>query len=43
MKIYGAWDAFLVEQLKEQGDVSGYLDAVIEEYQIHGNLTTVQR
>ena len=42
MKIYGTWDAFLVEQLKEQGDVSGYLDAVIEEYQIHGNLATVQ-
>ena len=42
MKIYGTWDAFLVEQLKEQEDVSGYLDAVIEEYQIHRNLTTVQ-
>ena len=42
MKIYGTWDAFLVEQLKEQGDVSGFLDAVIEEYQIHGNLATVQ-
>ena len=42
MKIYGTWDAFLVEQLKEQEDVSGYLDAVIEEYQIHRNLATVQ-
>ena len=42
MKIYGTWDAFLVEQLKEEGDVSGYLDAVIEEYQIHGNLAAVQ-
>ena len=42
MKIYGTWDAFLVEQLKEEGDVSGYLDAVMEEYQIHGNLATVQ-
>ncbi len=42
MKIYGTWDAFMVEQLKEQGDVSGFLDAVIEEYQIHGNLATVQ-
>ena len=42
MKIYGTWDAFLVEQLKEQGDVSGFLDAVIEEYQIRGDLATVQ-
>ena len=42
MKIYGTWDTFLVEQLKEQGDVSGFLDAVIEEYHIHGNLATVQ-
>ena len=42
MKIYGTWDAFLVEQLKEHGDVSGYLAAVMEEYQIHGNLATVQ-
>lgn len=42
MKIYGTWDAFLIEQLAEQEDVSGYLDAVIEEYQIHGNLTTIQ-
>ena len=29
MKIYGTWDAFLVEQLEKQGDVSGFLDAVI--------------
>ena len=42
MKIYGTWDAFLVEQLKEHGDVSGYLAAVMEEYQIHGNLAIVQ-
>ncbi len=42
MKIYGTWDAFLVEQLKEQGDVSGYLDAVIEEYQVHENLAIIQ-
>lgn len=42
MKIYGTWDAFLIEQLKEQGDVSGFLAAVIEEYQIHGNLATIQ-
>lgn len=42
MKIYGTWDAFLVEQLKEQGDVSGFLAAVIEEYQTHGNLAIIQ-
>ncbi len=42
MKIYGTWDAFLVEQLKEEEDVSGYLDAVIEEYHVHGNLAIVQ-
>ena len=42
MKIYGTWDAFLVEQLKEQGDVGGYLDAVIEEYQVHENLAIIQ-
>ena len=42
MKIYGTWDAFLIEQLAEKEDVSGFLDAVIEEYQIHGNLTTIQ-
>ena len=42
MKIYGTWDAFMVEQLKEQGDVSDYLSAVIEEYQTHGNITIIQ-
>ena len=42
MKIYGTWDAFLVEQLKEEGDVSGYLAAVMEEYQIHGNPAIIQ-
>ena len=42
MKICGTWDAFLVEQLKEEGDVSGYLDAIMEEYQIHGNLAIIQ-
>lgn len=42
MKIYGTWDAFLVEQLAEEGDVSGFLTAVMEEYQIHENLATIQ-
>ena len=42
MKIYGTWDAFMVEQLAEQEDVSGYLSAVIEEYHNHGNIATIQ-
>ena len=42
MKIYGTWDAFLVEQLAEEEDVGGFLTAVIEEYQIHGNLAIIQ-
>ncbi len=42
MKIYGTWHAFLVEQLAEEEDVSGYLSAVIEEYQIHRNLAIIQ-
>ena len=42
MKNYGTWDAFLIEQLAEQGDMSGYLSAVMEEYQIHGNVVTIQ-
>ena len=42
MKIYGTWHAFLVEQLAEEESVGGFLDAVIEEYQIHGNLATIQ-
>ncbi len=42
MKIYGTWHAFLVEQLAEEDDVKGFLDAVIEEYQIHGDLATIQ-
>ncbi|MCY4570641.1 MAG: hypothetical protein OXD49_20320 [Candidatus Poribacteria bacterium] len=42
MKIYGTWHAFMVEQLKEQEEVGGFLDAVMEEYQIHGNLAIIQ-
>ena len=42
MKIYGTWDAFLIEQLAEEDDVSGYLSAVIEEYQIHEDLAIIQ-
>ena len=33
---------FLIEQLAEEENVGDFLDSVIEEYQIHGNLTTVQ-
>ena len=42
MKIYGTWHAFLVEQLTDEGDVSGFLAAVMEEYQIHGDLAIIQ-
>ncbi len=42
MKIYGTWHAFLVEQLAEERDIGGLLAAVIEEYQIHGNLAIIQ-
>ena len=42
MKIYGTWHAFLIEQLKKKEDVGGFLDAVMEEYQIHRNLAIVQ-
>ena len=42
MKTYGTWHAFLIEQLAEKGNVGGFLTAVMEEYQTHGNLATVQ-
>lgn len=42
MKIYGTWHAFLIEQLAEEESVGDFLDAIIEEYQIHGNLAIVQ-
>lgn len=42
MKIYGTWHAFMVEQLKEKEEVVGFLDAIIEEYQIHGDLAIIQ-
>ena len=42
MKIYGTWHAFMVEQLKEKEEVAGFLDAIIEEYQIHGDITIIQ-
>jgi len=42
MKIYGTWHAFLIEQLAEEESVGDFLDAVIEEYQGHENLATVQ-
>lgn len=41
-KIYGTWKAFLIEQLAEQEDMSGYLSAVMEEYQTHGNAAVLQ-
>ena len=42
MKIYGTWDTFIVEQLKEHGDVNGYLSAVMEEYRTYKNITIIQ-
>ena len=42
MKIYGTWHAFMVEQLKEKEEVAGFLDAIIEEYQIHRDLAIIQ-
>ena len=42
MKIYGTWHAFLIEQLKKKEDVRGFLDAVMEEYQIHRNPAIIQ-
>ncbi|MXY27174.1 hypothetical protein F4Y59_03290 [Candidatus Poribacteria bacterium] len=42
MKIYGTWDAFIIEQLAEEESVGDFLDAVIEEYQIHRDLAIVQ-
>ena len=42
MKIYGTWHAFLIEQLSQKENVGGFLAAIMEEYQIHGNLATVQ-
>ena len=41
-KIYGTWKAFLIEQLAEQEDMSGYLSAVMQEYQTHGNAAIIQ-
>ncbi len=29
MKIYGTWHAFMVEQLKEQEEVRGFLDSSV--------------
>ena len=42
MKIYRTWHAFLIEQLAEEESVGSFLDAVMEEYQIYGNLAIVQ-
>ena len=42
MKIYGTWDAFLIEQLAEEESLGDFLDAVIEEYQIPENLAILQ-
>lgn len=41
-KIYETWDAFLIDQLAEEEDMSGFLTAVMEEYQTHGNAAVLQ-
>jgi DNA-binding phage protein len=41
-KIYGTWKAFLIEKLAEEEDISGFLSAVMEEYQTHGNAAVIQ-
>ena len=41
-KKYGTWDKFLIEQLAEEEDMSGFLSAVMEEYQSHGNAAVIQ-
>ena len=42
MRKYREWREVLVEQLVERGNVIGYLEAVMEEYQTHGNIAAVQ-
>ncbi len=41
-KIYGTWKAFMIDQLAEEEDISGFLSAVMEEYQTHGNAAVIQ-
>ena len=42
MRKYREWREVLLEQLVERGDVTGYLEAVMEEYQTHGDVVAVQ-
>lgn len=41
-KVHGTWRAFLIEQLAEEEDFSGFLSTVMEEYQSHGNAAVNQ-
>ena len=41
-KEYGTWRAFLINKLAAEEDMSGYLSAVMEEYQSHGNAAVLQ-
>ena len=41
-KEYGTWRAFLINKLAKEEDMSGYLSAVMEEYQSHGNAAVIQ-
>ena len=42
MKKYREWREVLIEQLVDRGNVSDYLEAVMAEYQTHGNIVAVQ-
>ncbi|MDE0423740.1 MAG: hypothetical protein OXI24_04415 [Candidatus Poribacteria bacterium] len=42
MRKYREWREVLIEQLVDRGNVIGYLEAVMEEYQTHGNIAAVQ-
>ena len=41
-KEYGTWRAFLINKLAKEEDMSGYLSAVMEEYESHGNAAVIQ-
>ena len=42
MRKMRAWSEVLIEQLIERGEVTGFLQAVMEEYQTHGDVVAVQ-
>ena len=42
MRKMRAWSEVLIEQLIERGEVTGFLQAVMEAYQTHGDVVAVQ-